>query len=63
MRRHRGTETEETEQARLTGSLAALAVLLALVVVGLFLVQVLQQKSAVENCLMAGRIACGAVAR
>ena len=54
---------EQAEQRRLTSSLAALAVLLALVVVGLFLVQALQRKSAVENCLLAGRINCGALVR
>lgn len=60
MRRVRGTETEQAEQSRLTGSVAALAVLLALVVAGLFLVQALQRKAALEDCLMAGRINCGA---
>ncbi len=63
MRRSRSTETAQAEQARLTGSLAALAALLALVVAGLFLVQALQGKSAVENCLMAGRLTCGTVER
>lgn len=54
---------EQAEQRRLTGSLAALAVLLALVAAGLFLVQALQRKSALETCLLAGRIHCGAAVR
>ena len=59
----RREDDEQAEQRRLTGSLAALAVLLALVVAGLFLVQALQRKSALENCLLAGRINCGATVR
>ena len=63
MRQDRNAETEHAEQARLTGSLAALAAVLALVAAGLFLVHALQGKSAVENCLLAGRLTCGAAER
>ena len=66
MRRDRDAEAEQAEQAeqaRLTGSLAALAAVLALVAAGLFLAHALQGKSAVENCLLAGRITCGAMDR
>ena len=58
-----GRETELAEQERLTGSRAALAVVLALVVAGLFLVHALERKSELENCLMAGRISCGVAMR
>lgn len=46
---------------RQTASLAALALVLALVVVGLFLIRTLAASSAVEDCLMAGRRNCDAV--
>ena len=46
---------------RQTASLAALAFALLLVVVGLFLVKALHEKSAIENCLMAGRSNCDAL--
>ena len=43
---------------RQTSSLAALAALLALVVIGLFLVRTLGTEQRVEDCLLAGRSNC-----
>ena len=43
---------------RQTASLAGLAVALLLVVVGLFLVRQLHEKSMIEDCLMSGRTNC-----
>ena len=54
-------EDDGAEANRVTSSLAALAFALLLVVVGLFLVRHLSEKSRVEDCLMAGRINCDAV--
>ncbi len=48
----------QREAARQTGSLAALAFALALIVIGLFLVQTLRHGARVEDCLLAGRINC-----
>ncbi len=59
-RRFAPSEEERlAEAARQTASLAALAVTLLLVVVGLYLVQALHRSSALEDCLMAGRTNCG----
>lgn len=63
MRGAGGVEDEQMQENRITGSLAALAVVLALVVAGLFLIQVLRQKASLEDCLMAGRMSCGVVVR
>ncbi len=46
---------------RQTASLAALALVLFLVVLGLFLVRTLAAECAVEDCLLAGRRNCDAV--
>jgi uncharacterized membrane protein len=46
---------------RQTASLAGMAVALLLVVVGLFLIRQLHQKSMVEDCLMSGRTNCDKV--
>lgn len=54
---------DEDGADRQTASLAALALLLLLVVLGLFLVRTLASKAAVEDCLMAGRQNCDAVLR
>jgi uncharacterized membrane protein len=54
-------EDEQEDADRQTASLAGLAVALLLVVIGLFLVRALHAKSAVEDCLMAGRHNCDAV--
>jgi hypothetical protein len=48
------------EADRQTASLAALAVILLLLVLGLGLLHVLQSKSATEDCLMAGYRNCDA---
>lgn len=56
-------EDEQAEENRVTGSIAALALVLALVVAGLFLIQTLRHKAALEDCLMAGRMSCGVVTR
>jgi hypothetical protein len=51
----------EEEDDRLTRNLAGLAFVLALVVVGLVLVQRLGQVSKLEDCLMSGRTNCAPV--
>lgn len=54
-------ETDEDAANRQTASLAGLAVALALVVAGLFLIHRLHAASTVEDCLLAGRLNCDAV--
>jgi len=55
-------EIEDQEDAdRQTASLAGVAVTLALLAIGLFLVRELQFKSAVEDCLLSGRSNCDVV--
>lgn len=54
-------EDDAMEERRITASLAGLAFALALVVVGLFLLRGLTEKSRVEDCLLAGRINCDRV--
>jgi hypothetical protein len=56
-----GRIPEDLESAanRQTASLAALAVLLALVVGGLYLVQTLRQTTEAGDCLLSGRTNCG----
>lgn len=49
---------EQAEADRQTASLAGLAVTLLLLVLGLFLVQQLEAKSHIEDCLLAGRTDC-----
>ena len=52
-------DAEEQKQAdRQTASLAAVAVTLVLLVLGLFLVHQLAAESKVEDCLLAGRRNC-----
>ena len=51
-------EKDEEAANRQTASLAAIAVTLLLLIVGLFLVQELRTKAAIEDCLMAGRTNC-----
>jgi hypothetical protein len=60
MQQERPWQIDEDDEAaeRQTASLAGVAVTLLLLVVGLFLVRELHAKSAVEDCLMAGRIQC-----
>lgn len=59
-----GATTREDDQAednRVTRSLAGMVVALFLVVASLFLIQMLQFKAHVEDCLMSGRANCDAV--
>lgn len=60
MQQERPWLVEQDDEAanRQTASLAGVAVTLLLVAVGLFLVRELHAKSAIEDCLMAGRIQC-----
>lgn len=52
-------QSEEQETAdRQTASLAGVAIVLLLLVLGLFLVRELHAQSAIEDCLMAGRSNC-----
>ena len=64
MQQVRGSASEDQEAAadRQTASLAALAVTLLLVVVGLVLVQQLRAAASFEDCVMSGRSACGQAA-
>ena len=56
-----GYEDEQTQANRVTGSLAGLAFVLLLVVVGLVLVQHLSSKARLEDCLLSGRFNCDAM--
>lgn len=51
-------ETDDQTAQRQTASLAGVAVILILLVGGLFLVQQLRAASTIEDCLMAGRRNC-----
>jgi hypothetical protein len=51
-------EADDEAANRQSASLAGVAVTLLLLAVGLFLVRELHAKSAIEDCLMAGRIQC-----
>lgn len=51
-------ENRRQDANRQTGALAALALVLALMVAALFLVQTLRRSGQVEDCLMAGRRDC-----
>ena len=51
-------EKDDEAANRQTASLGGVAIILLLLVVGLFLVHELHAKVAVEDCLMAGRINC-----
>lgn len=48
----------QADMDRQTGSLAALALLLALVVAGLFLIRTLRAEAKAEDCVMSGRSTC-----
>lgn len=62
--RRRHDEPDQQQDAkRQTSSLAALALALALIVVGLVLVQTLRRGALVEDCLLAGRINCDRLIR
>ncbi len=61
MQRERSWIDESDEAAdadRQTASLAGVAITLLLLVIGLFLVRTLHTESAIEDCLMAGRLNC-----
>lgn len=45
--------------ARRTASLTGLAVTLLLIVIGLLLIRSLHMQARLEDCLLAGRLACG----
>jgi hypothetical protein len=49
----------ETAAARQTAGLFGIAIVLLLLVIGLFLIQHLRASAAIEDCLMAGRTNCG----
>ncbi|HET6182542.1 MAG TPA: hypothetical protein VFA03_02985 [Acetobacteraceae bacterium] len=63
---HTGSRLQLGERAadedRRTASLAGLAVILALLVLGLMLVQALHRESVLEDCLLAGRRTCLTIA-
>ncbi len=64
MRRVEQWSAAEDEQAganRQTSSLAALAVVLAIVIVSLFLVRELRSQGAVDDCMMSGRSNCALI--
>jgi hypothetical protein len=55
--RYRQVERER-EAARQSASLAALAVILALVVAGLWLTDELRAEAGVQDCVLSGRVGC-----
>ena len=55
------TDPRDEDPDRQTRSLAGLAIVLALAVAALFLVQHLRRESQIEDCLMAGRSNCDAL--
>jgi hypothetical protein len=54
---------DDEDNNRRTGALIGLAIALALIVVGLFLVQYFRHENAVEDCLMQHRTNCAAPIR
>jgi hypothetical protein len=61
MHRHRPWQDESDDleaENRQTASLAGVAVTLLLLIAGLYLVQELRIKTAIEDCLMSGRRNC-----
>ena len=57
----REDEADDRTARRQTASLAGVAVILLLLVGGLFLVQQLHSASVIQDCLMAGRQNCDAL--
>jgi hypothetical protein len=53
-----GREREDDDEGRTTANLAGIAIVLALVVVGLFVTRKLADKSRLEDCLLARRNNC-----
>ena len=60
-RRWTGAPRERADADRQTASLGGLAIVLALLVLGLLLFHELRVKSAVEDCLLLGRRDCDTV--
>jgi hypothetical protein len=54
-------ESKAEQEGRVTSSLAGLAFVLVLVIVGLLLVRVLKKQSELEDCLMSGRTNCAPI--
>jgi hypothetical protein len=54
-------ESRDEQEGRVTASLAGLAFVLVLVIVGLLLVRVLKKQSELEDCLMSGRTNCAPI--
>jgi hypothetical protein len=54
-------ESAAEQDGRVTSSLAGLAFVLVLVIVGLLLVRVLKKQSELEDCLMSGRTNCAPI--
>jgi len=54
---------DEDDDNRRTRALVGLAIAIALIVVGLFLVQYFRHENAVEDCLMQHRTNCDALTR
>ena len=54
-------ESAAEQEGRVTSSLAGLAFVLVLVIVGLLLVRVLKKQSELEDCLMSGRTNCAPI--
>jgi hypothetical protein len=52
---------DDNDEDRQTRSLAGMAFVLALLVVGLFLVQKLSASSALQDCIMSGRSNCAPI--
>ena len=52
-------EDDQKAANRQTESLAGLALTIALIIASLFLIKSLQKSTAMEDCLMAGRLSCG----
>ena len=59
---HRRWIERDEDADRQTASLAAVAVTLLLLVIGLFLVRVLHHTATIEDCLLSGRTNCITVA-
>lgn len=54
---------DDEDNNRRTGALIGLAIALALIVAGLFLVQYFRHQTAIEDCLLAHRTDCDTLTR
>ena len=52
------TRCDRVQAERQSASLAALAVTLLIVVIGLFLIDTLRAQAAVQDCVLSGRVEC-----